>query len=74
MIFRGVLGVDEESLMEAGHTELVRNRRQQLFEVNKKRLLSEVQRTTDREILDVLYQSSPEHNLSIFSFIFSPED
>ena len=74
LIFKGNLTQLEKTAVERGQSAVIANIRREVFQANKEKLIEAVERESGRRVEAALYASSPEQDMSAFTFVLAPAD
>ena len=74
LIFKGILTPLERTAVERGQAATIAMIRREVFEANRERLIAAVERTSGRRVEVALYASSPENNMSAFTFVLAKDE
>jgi uncharacterized protein YbcI len=74
LIFKGNLTQLEKTAVERGQAATIANIRREVFQANKEKLIKAVERESGRKVEAALYASSPEQDMSAFTFVFAALD
>ena len=73
LIFRGNLTQLEKTAVERGQEATIASIRREVFQANKEKLIEAVERESGRKVEAALYASSPEQDMSAFTFVLGPD-